>query len=426
MVLEQRSLGSHRLLTHLLHGIPGEEEGHVRHKAVTSASRDLAPSSPRPGVRVSTSLHGTMADISSGLQVLLAPTMVPVIQLDTVFVTHIVLRGTCPTANHLRPALACAYSIAKALDLALTPTGRLKVGETRLPPIGGEKDTHAPSSPTTKHRASNPSYLPPAINDALELLFAYRGFGWDFGQGVHVPQERRPLERGPFLIATFKKFLKYFLLVDFLDSWIKLIPGVGSHSGGSMFFGLSPIPRYIISTIIHVMTGTLLLSGFEAAYASMTLVGVGLFNQSPLLWPPFLDHPFSSDSLTIFWAKRWHQLLRRTFVIFGGHPGYWLGSWVSEEVGKLGMLFGVFLASGLFHELTTYTMGKGLENNSILFFIGQAIAVLGERVWYKVTGRKVQGWIGLIWVYFCIMILAQPCGEHFPSADSPSVTAYPY
>lgn len=249
------------------------------------------------------------------------------------------------------------------------------------------------------------------MSDALELLFAFRGLGWDFGQGMHLPQERRPLEREAFLKATWRIFFKYFLLVDALDACMKLIPGVGSPSGGSIFFPLPPIQRYVVSTTIHIMTGTMLLAGFESAYASMTLVGVGLFHQSPLLWPPFLDRPFSSDSLTDFWAKRWHQLLRRMFIVFGGYPGQWLGSWISKEGGKVGMLFGVFIASGLYHELTTYTMGKGVNHSTTLFFVGQAFAVLGERIWYKTTGNKVQGWAGLIWVYFCIMILGQPCSK---------------
>lgn len=313
-------------------------------------------------------------------------------------------------------ALACAQLIAKALDFAVTPVGRFKVGETKLPPVGGEKDTQPPSSPASKHRASNPSFLPPAVSDAFELLCAFRGLGWDFGQGLHVPQERRPLEREAFLKATWKIAFKYFLLLDALDACLKLIPGVGSSTGGSIFFPLPPIQRYVVSTTIHIMTGTILLAGFETVYALTTIVSVGLLHQSPLLWPPLLDHPFSSDSLTDFWAERWHQFLRRMFIVFGGYPGQWLGSWVSKEVGKVGMLFGVFIASGLYHELTTYTMGRGVDHSTTFFFVGQAFAVLSERIWYKVTGKKVQGWIGLIWVYFCIMILGQPCSKHI-SAD---------
>jgi hypothetical protein len=309
--------------------------------------------------------------------------------------------------------LACAQMISKAVEYAFTPAGRFKVGETNLPPIGGEKDTHTPSSPTAKHRASKPTFLPPAVNDAFEVLFACRGYGWDFGRGVHVPQEYRPLERGAFLKATCKIFFMYFLLLDFVESCLKLVPALTSPTGGSMFLPLPPVQRYAVSTTIHITTGIALIAGFEMVHALITLIGVGLFHQSPLLWPPFLDRPFSSSSLSDFWAKRWHQFFRRMFIVFGGYPAFWLGSWVSKEVAKIFMVVGVFTASGLYHELSTYTMGRGFDKNITLFFVWQAIAVLGERVWYKATGRKVQGWIGLIWVYFCIMVLGQPCGEHF-------------
>lgn len=301
--------------------------------------------------------------------------------------------------------------VSKALEYGLTPAGRLKVGETKLPPIGGEKDARAPSSPTAKIRASKSSFLPPAVNDALEVLSACRGHGWDFGKGVHLPKEHRPLERAGFLKATCKIFFKNFLLLDFLESCSKLVPALTSPSGGSMFLPLPPVQRYTVSTALHILTGTALIASLEIAYAFVTLAGVGVFQQSPLLWPPFLDHPFSSDSLSDFWAKRWHQLLRRSFVVYGGYPAFWLGSLVSKEVAKVFMVIGVFIASGLYHELSTDTMGRGFDKHITLFFVLQAFGVMGERVWYKVTGRKVQGWIGLIWVYFCIMVLGQPCGE---------------
>lgn len=306
----------------------------------------------------------------------------------------------------------CAHLISKALEFSLTRTGRLKIGETKLPPIG-EEDTPTPSSPTSKHRASNTSFFSPAVGDAFEVLCACRGYGWDFGEGVHLPLEYRPLERGAFLKATWWSFFKYFLLLDLFGSCLKLIPEVTSPFGGTIFLPLPPLQRYLASTTIHIMTGTLLIAGFEMVYAIATFIGVGLLRQSPLLWPPPLDHPFSSDSLTVFWAKRWHQILRRMFIVYGGLPGFWLGSWISKEVAKMTMLFGVFAASAVFHELSTYTIGRGFNLKTLGFFLAQAIAVLCERIWYKATGKKVQGWIGLIWVYFCVMILGQPCSEYF-------------
>jgi len=160
--------------------------------------------------------------------------------------------------------------------------------------------------------------------------------------------------------------------------------------------------RYALSTAIHICTGSSLLAGFYMVYHLCTLICVGLLRQSPLSWPPIMENPWIADSLNVFWARRWHQMLRRMFVVFGGYPA-------SRIAGQVGMVFGIFLASGMFHEFTTYTMGKGLDPNITLFFFWQAIGVVGERVWRKVTGHRVQGWLGLAWVYFSIMVVGQPC-----------------
>lgn len=83
--------------------------------------------------------------------------------------------------------------------------------------------------------------------------------------------------------------------------------------------------------------------------------------------PQLFDHIFSSKSLTDFWGKHWHQALRRTLNIFGGYPAFWLGSWISKEAAKIFALFGVFTASGLFHEVSAHVMGKGLDKIPVLF-----------------------------------------------------------
>jgi hypothetical protein len=96
-------------------------------------------------------------------------------------------------------------------------------------------------------------------------------------------------------------------------------------------------------------------------------------------------------------------------MIYGGLPGIWLG----ERLGfgkALGALYGAFLASGLYHELASYAMGKGLDWQVPAFFLLHATLMLGERVWRYVTGRRVGGWLGAVWVYFAIIVLGQNMG----------------
>jgi hypothetical protein len=238
-------------------------------------------------------------------------------------------------------------------------------------------------------------------------MFSMRGLGWDFGKGVYTPPPTRPQERGPFLRATFRSFLLGFLTLDLLDASIKLIPGVGDPTGGSIFFTHLPSPiRFLVSTAIHVLTGSALVAGFGTVYDLLTLLAVAVLGHPPAAWPPVMDNPWAAQSLHEFWARRWHQLFRQTFLVFGGIPG-------RKIAGDVGLVLGTFLASGLFHECTILAMGGGWDSRVPVFFLLQGGSVLGERIWKRVTGRRVNGFLGRLWVYFDIIILGQPLGTCF-------------
>jgi hypothetical protein len=319
--------------------------------------------------------------------------------------------------------------IGKGIDLALARTGRHKQGEDvpgamSIPAIATaaattkgdsvdsdsdstEDDLSASAAAAATSKRQYAALLPPWAQDALELMFSLRGLGWDFGKGVYTPPPTRPQERGAFLRATFWSFLIGFLILDVIDAAIKLIPGVGDPEGGSIFFpDLAPLTRFFVSTAIHVLTGSALVAGFSMVYDLMTLLAVAVLGHSPSAWPPVMDNPWAAQSLHEFWARRWHQLFRQTFLVFGGIPGRKIG-------GDVGLVLGTFLASGLFHECTILAMGREWDSRVPLFFILQGGSVIGERIWKKVTGRRVDGFLGRLWVYFDIIILGQPLGSCF-------------
>lgn len=302
--------------------------------------------------------------------------------------------------------------IAKALEYALTPEGIKKIdekvpGQSKVPAIAkGSTHSNEAPDPSLACRPFN-SVIPTPLSDAVELLCSMRGIGFEYGHGVFIPPEDRPLEKGPFLRATFRQFLISFLTVDILDSLIKLTPPLKSVSGGSIFMDSLPRQnRYLLSTAIHVATGCAISAGFEMVYTFITLVAVAVLAHSPTAWPPVFNKPWSARSLNEFWACRWHQALRRTFIIYGG----FLGKWAAHSLGlrrDLGMLFGVFIASGLYHEFSAYAMGKGLDWRPPAFFLMHAFFILGERQFRRITGHRVGGLAGRLWVYFSIIILGQ-------------------
>ncbi|KAH7928459.1 hypothetical protein BV22DRAFT_209734 [Leucogyrophana mollusca] len=292
----------------------------------------------------------------------------------------------------------------KAIDYAWRKEGMLKVGERRpgLPEHPSKK--HNTPAANGLHNASPPphSVIPSWFRDAFELMFSMRGLGWKYGAGVHVPKEHRPLGRSAFLRSTFIAFLKSFLIFDFLESLVKLVPNVGTPQGGSIFFESLPLPqRFVVSTAIHVCTGCCILAGFEMIYDLVTLFSVIALGSPTSSWPPIMDHPWQSDSLHIFWAKRWHQVLRETFFVLGGHPGRLIA-------GNPGVILGTFIGSGLYHECAAYAMGLGFDSRVPLFFAIQAPLLIVERAWRKTTGHRVGGIYGRLWVYFCIIVLGQP------------------
>jgi len=169
-----------------------------------------------------------------------------------------------------------------------------------------------------------------------------------------------------------------------------------------MFYrALSPSLRYTVSTVIHLITGTTLITGFHMVYDLITLVAVACLDSSPLSWPPIMGNPWLAESMHTFWAKEWHQALRRTFMVFGGYPGMWIA-------GDYGMVFGAFLASGLFHACSMYSPLRGFDYSTMAFFASQGLVLMFERLWKRITGRKVGGWIGRLWVYFIMFVCAQP------------------
>ena len=298
-----------------------------------------------------------------------------------------------------------------AINYAWRPEGMLKVGE-ELPGVPIKDSCHAngnaphkgvrPSPPSTRK-----SRLPDWLYDTLELIFTWRGIGWKFGGDLYIPKEYKPLERSAFLSATMVSVLENFLIFDACESFIKLVPGVGSPQGGTIFRPELPfLQRYVLSTAVHVATGSCILAGFHLSYDFLTLIGVGLLSHEPSSWPPIMDNPWQSDSLHIFWSKRWHQLLRETFFVYGGFVGGFLA-------GNLGTLFGTFFGSGLYHEAAAYALGYGFDHGVIYFFVLQAPLLLLERLWVRITGHRVSGIYGRLWVYFCIIILGQPLGTSY-------------
>lgn len=202
--------------------------------------------------------------------------------------------------------LAGIFGATKVLELAFLPNGFLKIGEREPGLIENpaieldrlEKETHpvigngkanghdaAEHDVDTVHdkihlrrgtgttpaevaqeSASRRNPFVSGFMDSAEALASLRGIGWQFGSGtgLYVPPEwRDTTSRSRFVQQTLISWLIHFTLFDLLTSLIKLVPGIGTPNGGSIFAfgGDNVFKKYAISATIEFSTGVAFILG---------------------------------------------------------------------------------------------------------------------------------------------------------------------
>jgi len=145
----------------------------------------------------------------------------------------------------------------------------------------------------------------------------------------------------------------------------------------------------------------------------LSYIGVAFRGESPSDWPPLMDRPWASESLHEFWGARWHQGLRLQVLILGGHPLQFIFRTLfrSRAAGTAGLVIGAFIASGLVHHYSFYGTGSTPGWPTILFFTAQSMGLGAERVWKALTGKRVGGWWGNLWVWLWIGVFGQWCSK---------------
>ncbi|PIL23846.1 hypothetical protein GSI_13597 [Ganoderma sinense ZZ0214-1] len=302
--------------------------------------------------------------------------------------------------------------IAKSIDFALAKEGRFKINERSLPAIYESENKPQVLSQCDRgksvpdevgeDRGIAGRLLPCALYDALEVGLAMRGIGWDFGQSLYIPSGEWPPERNAFIRAKLLNFARNELYVDIWETVEKLTPGVSS-TGGTIFLPhLPPLQRYAFSMFLQLGHGLLIVAGMSNVYDIFSIIGVLCCGSKPEDWPPMMGDLWNVRSLHQFWSQGWHQALRYTFLTFGGFPGRRLG-------GSVGMVFGTFLASALFHEIGIATTGVDMDGRVFVFFLLQAVGVIAEKTFRMLTGRRVGGVFGFTWAAVFILGLGQIC-----------------
>ena len=141
-------------------------------------------------------------------------------------------------------------------------------------------------------------------------------------------------------------------------------PTLGPVTG---WFGIAAIIAFVHFGISNVLTSLLRLAGFPVR--------------------PLFEDPLKSNSLREFWGARWNiafvEMDRRLFI----RP-------LTRRIGLRGAVFGVFLISGLLHEMAiSYPSGAGY-GMPLFYFAIQGLLVLSEKK-FRLDGR--------IWTMFWVL-----------------------
>ncbi|KAF8552008.1 hypothetical protein OG21DRAFT_1444205 [Imleria badia] len=267
--------------------------------------------------------------------------------------------------------------------------------------------------PLVRHlRPANSS--PSTIMDTLDLVSNFRGHGWEWsGYRSYIPRETRPANRMAFVFLAFVSAVAHALICGALQRAILTLAPVGVFiPGGSTIFDetLPSLVQYPRATIITTLTALAIYTVLQMGYDLASIPAILVLGQDPAQWPPAFDAPWRATSLSNFWGRRWHQLLRHIFLVLGGYP-------LSLVLGRAGIVIGAFLASAVVHHIVLSTLNSQLEIWWMLVGFGMmAPGILAERVYHQLTGRRVGGVLGWVWAMSWLLLWGNVIVEGFARA----------
>lgn len=266
----------------------------------------------------------------------------------------------------------------------------------RLRDVSG--DARADNASNSDHRSISQIAV-----DACDLMFNLRGIGWTWPKDVRLvspPHTQATSSRSAFVMSLLLSLTMWFLSFDMINYCYQLLgpDTFGSINGGTIFdLSLPPVQRYLRSSLITILCGLRMIVSMPLSHNLLALVGILVFRQEPWQWPPIFEEPWLATSLTEFWGSRWHQMFRECFVQLGVVPGTLI-------FGRLGGIMSGFLISGLLHHFGTWAMGYGSEFIPVTgFFLAMGLGGVLEYTFRKVTGHRVQGWSGRIWMFLWLL-----------------------
>lgn len=205
-----------------------------------------------------------------------------------------------------------------------------------------------------------------------------------------------------FVTSSVADKYKYILAVA---------PWLGGHPN-ALEWARQGCASLIIAAMVYgglMLTHAIYSMGYFFGINIGRALGLPLDPFEPREYAPLFRRPFAPTSVKNLWGKEWHQLIRRTFLLFGTHAfslSRRLG--LSPPLAQLSAALAVVLATSAIHEFALGSAIAGLDtlgprasftqrHGGALFF--SAMVALGacEAGFRVATGRRVSGVAGFVW-----------------------------
>ncbi|KAF7309355.1 BTB domain-containing protein [Mycena indigotica] len=211
---------------------------------------------------------------------------------------------------------------------------------------------------------------------ALDLLFTSgRGVGWAY-QPRHLRPQLPDIPKSTFLIRRTLLLLFIFLTLDFANAHQHSNPVFCARLG------------LVNAGWLWRLTGTacwaaLAMSVLSIPHLLLGIAAVGFDISRPRDWPPLFGRLEDLTSVRAFWARGWHQYLRRSLT---AHGRYLANSVLKLPPRSLStrciVISTAFFLSGLVHQLGERVplkrVGYGPGGGSLMFFSLQPLAIGSE------------------------------------------------
>ncbi|ORX36319.1 hypothetical protein BD324DRAFT_628280 [Kockovaella imperatae] len=194
--------------------------------------------------------------------------------------------------------------------------------------------------------------------------------------------------------GSVPKFILTHRLIVF--PWLQAVPFKSLN--------IEPIlaPVWLTETVTEAFIAIIAWQGLSWGYRMVAVVAIASGIYEVEAWEVDLfDQPWKADSILNMWGRRWHQIFRRSFLL----ASTVLLRLFHIPVTSATLLVTSFFCSGMLHALGELSTDPAPYTVPVFyFFLLSGVGGVFEALFRRVTGRRVRGFWGRIWMWTFLFI----------------------